>query len=175
MILTPYGYQPGSYPSEVVGSIGPNGTYLCPKDPQYNQTGEDGFYHDTHLGGDGAPQVISMGPHPSDFAVAQSYRYTPNSRGWVATKDGYIQGPYYPTAPLAPALGLPMAPVNLSDALIPETPDEIRAAAERDAKRKELTFKLSLITTAAVGISALIAIVRTSAGLRDDIRSRRTR
>lgn len=174
MILTPFGRLPnGQYPSEIVGSLGPDGTYLCPKDPQHNTTGEDGFYNDSHLGGASGPQVIAMGPAPSDFAVATSYGYTPNSRGWVATKEGYVQGPYYPQAPLA-GITYPMPLLTLSDAAVPAAvlaPDQ--AALDREARRKDLAFKLSVASTIAVGISAIIAIVRTSAGLRDDVRTRR--
>ena len=51
MILAPYGQIPGAYPNEIGYSYGPNGTYLCPHDPQFNSRGEAGFYYDTPLGG----------------------------------------------------------------------------------------------------------------------------
>lgn len=161
-ILTPYGYIKGRYPSEFQ-SIGPDGKYLCPHDPQHNTTGEDGFYNDSHFGGASGPQLISQGPVPSDFQTASTYGYTPAVRGWVATPTGYIQGSYHP-APLGDASSAAaMAVANATG------PDMFTADYQRrEEQRKNITFWLSVVTTAVVGGSALMAIYRGLKGLKQD-------
>ncbi len=200
MILTPYGKIPGGYPSEITGSIGPaHGQYLCPQDPQHNTAGEAGFYPDTPLGYTNGgnvtpPNVIAQGPVPSDFQTASSVMYTPVVRGWVATKEGFIQGPYYPQPPggmnypMSPqplgsagkakfsirrALGLGDASSVAATAAAAATmpgyvgPDMAAQAAE-DAYRKNVTFWLSVVSTSVIGASALFAIFRAAKGLRHD-------
>ena len=160
-ILAPYGFIPGRFPTEIASSIGGDGNYLCPHDPQHNTSGEDGFYSDTHLGGDSGPQVMAQGPAPSDFQHARDYQYTPVVRGWVATQGGYVQGPYYPQ----PARG---AVYPMSPAMVLGDAEADAAQAAQDKRRKDVMFWMQVITGTIIGSSALLAIFRTLKGLSHD-------
>jgi len=161
MILSPYGKLPGgAYPSESGGSIGPGESYLCPDDPQYNSSGEAGHYYDSPLGAtvDAYGRVIAQGPVPSDFDHARAYQYTPSVRGWVATPQGFVQGGYYPQAPAGAQYPATSPPVL----------GEADPAAIAKARRDQVTFWLSVITTSVVGASALFAVFRSVRGIRQD-------
>jgi hypothetical protein len=173
-ILTPYGFVPGQFPSEAQ-SIGPDVTYAFPHDPQHNTSGEDGFYSDTHLGGASGPQVIAQGPTPSDFQHARAYQYTPSVRGWTSTPGGWVQGSYYPQAAGGPArypasaLGDAAATASAAAAGATGYATPAMTAAEREeARRKNISYWISVGTAVAVGGSALLAIFRTVKGLRHD-------
>lgn len=174
MILTPYGQIPGSFPSEVTSSIGPSsGQYLCPRDPQHNTTGEDGYYDDTHLGGASGPQLVAQGPSPSDFDYAQPYGYTPMVRGWVSTPQGYVQGSFYPQPPGVapmPPISPPMLVLGNAEAAaqLIVSGNANAAEAAREKKQKNILFWATVISTSIIATGALVNAWRGFKGLRHD-------
>lgn len=164
IILAPYGQIPGAYPSEIAYSYGGDGTFLCPDDPFFNTRGEEGHYYDTQLGGLGH----SM---PTDFELAPAYGYTPMIDGWVVSKEGFNPGSWIPPNGYSPsgAYGPPMAPLSykspgpLGDPTMPMTIDDVVATIQ---EQNQKMFTLSLITTIAVAVSALVATYRTAKQIR---------
>lgn len=158
MILAPRGRIPGSFPHEIVSTQGGNLTHLCPHDPYYYQRGEAGYYHDTQLG-----QTV---PTDAELSSQWSY-YTPWNYGWVNAHSAEGRQVYWPNSWIPPH-GLspagPPAPVSLGDA----TED---ALFEQKAHNRRM-FQLSMIGTIAVATSALIAIFRTSALMREESKRR---
>jgi hypothetical protein len=85
-IVAPLGQKvAGQYPNEINYAYGGRGSYLEPHDPQFNTSGEPGFYYDTPLGG---PAI------PTDAELAQNYGYTPVQAGWINAKEGFFPGPW---------------------------------------------------------------------------------
>lgn len=192
IILTPYGQIPGAYPSEIAYSYGGDGTFMCPDDPFYNTRGEIGFYYDTQLGGPPIPKGLlarwrearrikkvlrgmnGLGHSvPTDFEIAPYYGYTPDMDGWVVAKEGFQPGSWIPPNGWNPAgaYGSSMAPPNYSypgplgglrDVVQPTPADLIATLNDHNQK----IFTLSIITTAAVAVSAILSAYRTSKQLK---------
>lgn len=94
-IPAPMGQKvPGQYPNQIQYSYGGDGHYLCPHDPQFNQTGEIGMYYDTPLGG---PQI------PTDAELATVYGRTPVAGAWITAREGYFPSPWHPPGGWNPA------------------------------------------------------------------------
>jgi len=111
-ILAPLGQKvEGQYPNEINYAYGGAGTYLCPADPQFNTSGEPGFYYDTPLGG---PAI------PTDAELAKNYGYTPVQAGWVNAKEGFFPGPWRPPGGWNPAgqYGPPMSLSGLGTSIL---------------------------------------------------------
>ncbi len=193
MILAPYGQIPGSFPYEIgyaYGPSGPNG-YLCPKDPQWNTSGEAGFYYDTPLGGGlrdrrltlkeqvrrwvnglatrGAAKRAGLGSIPTDAELASIYGYTPVNSGWIASNQGYVTGPWVPPNGYRPAgaFGPPTSLNGYGDATpgVPASANDVLAAMNAHNERM---FTLAMVTTLIGGLAATLAIVRTVKSLREE-------
>lgn len=160
IILTPYGYIPGAYPSEIARTTG-GGRPLGPFDPQYNTRGEAGFYYDTPLGGAWEGQL------PNDFQLArQRGTLTPN-QGWVAAQAGPYNGPWTP-----PNGWTPVGATGVRLALGDAAQDAAAAAtaavvAELNAHHRRV-FALTAISTAAVVLGALLGAARTARLMRQE-------
>jgi hypothetical protein len=119
---------------------------------------------------------------PTEYEISSYYGYMPQIDGWTVAKEGFQQGSWIPPNGWNPAgaYGPPMAPAGytypgpLGDA----ASDAANAAASAAAQQIDATlqahqdrmFKLTIISTAIVGISALIATVRTWKQLKRDER-----
>ena len=87
-VVAPLGQKvDGQFPYGIQYTYGGDGSYLCPYDPQWNQNGEAGFYHDTRLGG-------LHGGIPTDAELGPVYGYTPTVGGWVNAKEGFFPAPW---------------------------------------------------------------------------------
>lgn len=118
---------------------------------------------------------------PSDFELAPSYGYTPMIDGWVSAREGFNPGSWIPPNGWNPAgaYGPPMAPATysypgaLGDATLP---DPVQTAANAAAQsindtlqaHQDRMFKLTIISTTIVGLSALLATMRTWRQLKRD-------
>jgi hypothetical protein len=197
IILAPYGQIPGAYPSEIGYSYGGNGEFSVPYDPFYNTRGEPGFYHDTQLGRLPTPHVNLFGlavpmqtglltrwrmnrarrrafsglgrSVPSDFELAPTYGFTPDMDGWTVAREGFQPGSWIPPNGWNPAgaYGPPMAPRSLSgfgDAT-PATADDLIAALNAHNQK---VFTLTLVSTFAVALSAIITTIRNTKLIRQE-------
>lgn len=189
IVLAPYGQIPGSFPYGVGYSYGGNGTFMCPEDPQHYRRGEAGFYSDTPLGAPMQENVLIAGllPHavanrgllskwrersilkkaglgssiPSDHQLYNTYGFIPHMTGWVASKQGYAQSPWYlKNYRPGPLPGNGFAGPGLGD-VNADTAAVLDAMSKQNAKM----FTLTLVTTLAVSISAVVAIVRNARAL----------
>ena len=152
-IVAPFGQIPGAYPSPIAYSYGGNGKYLCPADPQFNQRGEHGFYYDTPLGA-----------IPTDAELSKNYGYTPVTSGWVTAKEGYFPSPWNPPNGWNPAgaYGPQMSLSGLRDA----TAIDLIAATNAQNARM---FKLAILSTTAVSISAMFTLWTRYKRLKHDL------
>lgn len=184
IVLTSYGQNPdGTSPPFTVNYASVNRhNNLCPPDPQFNTRGEQGMYYDTPLGGFGQSKLgrkiarwkinhtrrlMGLGDIPTDAELARVRGYTPVQSGWINTADHrFVTGPWIPPngqdysgtpAPIAlhglrglrddAAAALPLAPTDQLIATMNAHNDRI--------------FALTLVSTAAVAVSAMITIFRT--------------
>lgn len=159
-IVAPY-HRPGVFPAGIQYAYGGRGQYLCPNDPQHYQRGEAGLYADTRLGG-----------IPTDAELARNYQYTPVASGWVNFKEGYYPAPYIPPGwNAAGAYGPSMALRGLGEDAAPiltTTKAEADAVVAALNAHNQRVFKVTLISTAVVGLSALITALRTVRQLKRD-------
>jgi hypothetical protein len=143
------------YP-EIAQARGGQGNYLSPYDPYYNQRGERGWYHDTQLG-----------DIPTDAELSTAYGYTPVNSGWVNTKEGFITGPWRGGWDPAGAYGPSISLSGLGDM---SPADAASAALVSLQSQQNRAFKLMIISTSAIALSALLAAWKTSRELRKDAR-----
>jgi hypothetical protein len=192
IVLSPAGQVPNSFPYGVGYSYGGNGTFMCPDDPQQYRRGEAGFYGDTPLGAPIQEGTIVAGllPHaianrglvskwreksmlkkaglgssiPSDHQLYQTYGFIPHMTGWVASKQGYAQSPWYVKnyrpGPL-PGNGFAGPQIRGLGDLSPDTSAVLSAMNQQNTKM----FTLTLVSALAVSISAVVAIVRNARAL----------
>lgn len=180
VILMPNGYVPGTWNTEIAQTRGGNGTFLQPFDPYYNQRGERGWYYDTQLGQMRRAGLLQrlfggkqLGKIPTDAEVAKQYScYTPVKAGWINAQEPnrYIPPPWRfgwdPAGPYGPQTSLSgSGPMGETTAL-----DVLHAQTEHNRR----IFMLTLVSTAAVATSALIAAYRSSRLLRREL-AKRTR
>lgn len=179
VVLTPYGKNPdGTSPPFAVNYAGANKqAFLCPPDPQFVTRGEAGMYYDTPLGGIGdklkskiarwklnhTRKLMGLGDIPTDAELARVRGYTPVASGWINSKTSnggtvYVTGPWLPPNGYDYS-GTP-APVALSGlrGLRDATSDDLIATMNAHNDR---VFALTLVSTAAVAVSAMITIFRT--------------
>ncbi len=185
IILAPAGKVPGGFPYEIAQSRGARQDYLGPEDPQWHHKGEDGYYYDTMLG---APRMglfkrltakLGLGTIPTDFEMArgQGMPYTPVNNGWIAAKEGYFMPTYIPPYG-RPSGGLPI-PVETpgfsgfslrglrETAPVPPPASVEDVLAVMNAHNDRI-FALSLVSTTAVAVSALLTVFRTLKLIRED-------
>lgn len=160
VVLTPYGHIPGSFPTGTTFSSKGATSWAAPFDPQFYARGEAGYYYDTPLGG--------LRGAPTDFELARRTGYLPVNSGWTVTNRGYQPGNWLP-----PAGGYPGQPMATRYPLVPRGLGELPApmaspqpATAEDvlavmAAHNDRVFALTLVSTAAVTISAMITIFRT--------------
>jgi hypothetical protein len=195
VVLTPYGKIPGGYPpSGIAYQYGGNGTYLGPPDPQFYTQGEAGYYFDSPLGAARAPNFfermrikralkkIGLGAIPTDFELATVRNYLPVESGWVTTKQGYQTGPWLPPhgvwppytrAPIpgipgyAPPSNLGAVPADSDNPVVmqPATTDDVVALMNAHNDR---LFALTIVSTTAVAVSALLTVFRTLKLIKED-------
>jgi hypothetical protein len=199
MVIAPHGKVPNSFPYGIQYSYGGDGTYMCPYDPYYNQRGEIGFYHDTQLGmpaigllekfrRNRAAKAIrkqrgmrGLGSSvPGDIELAPTYGYTPHMTGWVHFKEGFYQNPWvspdgWRPSPLS-GLGCPgscpsyamhgLAQIPTNAPIDPEVASVLKAMNDHNQK----VFTLSIITTLAVAVSAIVTTIRNTKALREESR-----
>lgn len=166
IVLTPYGKIPGSFPAAITQSRGGNGEFLN-HDPYYNQRGQCGWYHDTQLGSpkpsllQRAKRALGLGAIPTDFQIASTLNYTPVMSSWVWTDQGYIQPPpWRPSAPLAGFRDSVEVPGVSPAATVDDVVQTMNAHNDR-------VFALTLVSTTAVAVSAMITIFRTLKLIRE--------
>lgn len=166
VVLTPYGHIPGSFPTGITSSYKGATTWAPPFDPQWNERGEAGYYYDTQLG---SPRRLNgLGQVPNDFELARRYGYLPVNSGWVVGDKGYQAGGWlppdggYPGQPAATRF--PLVPRGLGDLPSPvvttsgATAEDVLAVM---AAHNDRVFALTLVSTTAVAVSAIIGIFRT--------------
>jgi hypothetical protein len=188
VVLAPYGYIPGAFPSGITQSRGAgSGGYNQPYDPYYNMRGEAGFFHDTALGRakpswwqrwKARRALRGLGAIPTDFEMAQNMGYTPVASAWVASDQGYLTPPWLPPdgwaqggypPPIQPndggsrpepasAMRFQLGGLRDDAAPAPATADDLIATLNAHNDR---VFALTLVSTSAVAISAMITIFRT--------------
>lgn len=181
IILAPYGQIPGAYPSAINYSYGGGGSYLCPDDPQFNTRGEPGLYYDTQLGGSSLrsklavwrakrqiKKQLGLRGIPTDAELATVYGYTPVASGWVAAKEGYFPSPWLPPNGWNPAAQFgPMRSLNgLRGVGDPPTVPTVGVNPADDViatmnAHNQRIFALTLISTCAAGLAALLTTYRT--------------
>lgn len=197
MIVAPYGQIPGgAWPTQVGYAYGPNGTYLCPADPMYNTRGEAGLYHDTMLGlarsggyfarRRAKKALRGLGMIPTDANIAAMRGYMPFMGGWIGTPDGSRMGGYLPpgnwdsagaygvnpgaTAPWRQGFAdaTPVDVINTGAPVIdpPQQQAIDIVAALNDHNSK--VFTLTVVSTLATTIAALLTAIRTSRLLKED-------
>jgi len=126
---------------------------------------------------------------PTDFDLAPTYGWVPHIDGWVAAKEGFQPGTWVPPngwnpagsygpQMVTPGLGGYLgdaADIQVPTPTITATPDA-QAAAQAAAQQIDMTlqahqdrmFKLTIISTTIVGLSALLATLRTWKQLKRD-------
>lgn len=174
IVLAPYGQIPGAYPSEIAYSYGGSGAYEGPDDPMQFQRGEYGIYSDTMLG------RANLGQQPTDMDYAGNYQWTPVTAGWVASAEGYHPGAWVPPNGwnAAGAYGPKSWPLSgLRDA--PPIPTATKAEADSVVQalndHNDKMFKVTLVSTAIISVSALITMWRTLRMIRRDEAQLRSR
>lgn len=164
VVLTPYGHIPGSFPAAVSFNYKGATSFAPPFDPQWNERGEAGYYYDTQLGST-QRMKIGLGNAPTDFELSRRYGYMPVNHGWTLTHQGYQQGAWLP-----PDGAYPGQPQAVRSQVVPyglgELPVVTPGASAEDvlsvmAAHNDRVFALTLVSTTAVAISALIGIFRT--------------
>lgn len=122
--------------------------------------------------------VVTSGSHPSlrglgssvpgDLELYNTYSYAPHMTGWVVNKDGFVQTPWNPpngwrSSPLSGLAGPAPQLMDIPQANIdPNVAKVLQAMNDQNAKM----FTLSIITTLAVALSAVVSIVRNTRELR---------
>lgn len=131
---------------------------------------------------------LGLGSIPTDFDLAPTYGWVPMIDGWVAAKEGFQPGRWVPPNGWQPAgIYSPQlvprvlnglgdgAQITVPTPTISASP-EAQAAADAAAASINMTlqehqdrmFKLTIISTTIVGLSALIATIRTWKQLKRD-------
>jgi hypothetical protein len=197
VILTPYGANsPHGWYAEITGARGGNGTYLSqpggfPRVDHFHHTrGEPGFYYDTQLGSwqepktkigakfkgwwmrmfgapaTAAPGVLPQGGGmtPSDAELAINTQcYTPVASGWTNTQTGFVPGTWRFGWNAAGSYGPPSSLGDAGADLISVT-----------NAHNDRMFKLAIVSTAAVSISAMFTLWTRYKRLKNDlVRKRR--
>jgi hypothetical protein len=111
---------------------------------------------------------------PTDFDWAPTYGYVPQMDGFVYAKEGFHPGSWIPPNGYDPAGGfgppgfqgpnlsdIPAAPID------PNVANVLAAMNEQNSKM----FTLSLLTTLAIGISAIITITRNAKAMRAEAKA----
>lgn len=178
VVLTPYGKIPGGYPPAGITYSRKGSTeFLCSGDyldPQFNSRGEAGYYYDTPLGAPSKPgwftrmraraaaRKLGLRDIPTDFDLAKVRGYLPVQAGWVTTEQGYQTGPWLPPhgeyPPNPSRQVVPLAGLQGLREGEPATTEDVIAAMMAHNDR---IFALSLVSTTAVAVSALITVFRT--------------
>lgn len=180
VILTPYGHTPGYPPSGIAHNHKGATSWAEPFDPQHYTRGEAGYYYDTPLGRprrglkETLKGLFGLGvPSPTDFELSRRYGFQPVKTGWVTTDQGFQSGWWrpqhgdYPGRPAA--LWPPVTPCGRSNGLgqaLPPAADMPPPATAEDvlvmmAAHNDRVFALTLVSTTAVALSALITLFRT--------------
>jgi hypothetical protein len=143
---------------------GGQGGYLGPARPYpttdrfFNTRGEVGWYYDTQLGA-----------IPTDAELAKTYQcYTPVNSGWINAKEGFITGPWRFGWDPAGQYGPPTSLTGLGD----QSAVDVVAAMQAQNMRM---FKLAIVSTAAVSISAMFTLWTRYKRLKNELRHKRKR
>lgn len=182
VVLAPYGQNPNgtSPPYTVNYAFGPRpNQYLCPTDPQYNTRGVPGMYYDTPLGRPSLKgwwqrfkarrALRGLGDIPTDAELATVRGYTPVVSGWINTVgQGYVTGPWIPPdgqdysgyPPPIALKGLRGLRDIVASAPVPGTVTT-ESLLQSMQEHNDRVFTLTLVSTTAVAVSALITIFRT--------------
>jgi len=175
VILTPYGANGPGWYAETGSAKGGRGTYLKTPGPgQYpttdrffNTRGETGFYYDTQLG-------RSLRDIPTDAELATVYGYTPVASGWINAKQGFFTPPWRfgwdPAGQYGPPVSLTGSLRGLGEDMPVRTAEDVIAVL--NAHNAKL-FKLTLISTAAVSLSALFTLWTRARRLRMEMKRKR--
>lgn len=186
VILTPYGaHSPYGWYAEIAQARGGNGRYLNSGMPSYphldrmfTTRGEPGFYYDTRLGSWQAPKTKIgaavkswwerwFGPKPAmpvaalprgDGAIptdaelsTNTVCYTPVASGWTNTQNGYVPGTWRFGWNPAGSYGPPSSLSGLGETTALDVLNAQQAHNDR-------MFKLAILSTTAVSISALFTL-----------------
>jgi hypothetical protein len=103
---------------------------------------------------------------PTDFDLAPTYGYVPMMDGWVAAKEGFQPGGWIPPNAYNPAgaYGAGLVPRGLGDAVPTDVPSQaalVDVIASMQQRNNKL-FVVSLISAAAVTISAIVTTIRNA-------------
>lgn len=177
VVLAPYGRNPdGTSPPYTVNYASVNRHRLLgPHDPGHYTTGEQWMYSDTPLGGitdklkakierwklNRQRRLMGLGDIPTDAELAKVRGYTPVTSGWINTVQGqYVTGPWIP--PNGQNYSGSMPPVALSGlGQVPTQPANVDDVLAVMNAHNDRVFALTLVSTAAVAVSAMITIFRT--------------
>ncbi len=173
IVLAPYGRNPdGTSPPHTVNYSGVNRhRTLCPDDPQFNTRDQAGLYYDTPLGSpmtaigrkiqrwriNKQRRLQGLGDIPTDAELATVRGYTPVTSGWISSVSpkAFVTGPWVP--PNGQNYGGYAPPVALNGLRDGATDDVITSMNAHNDR----VFALTLVSTAAVAISAMLTIFRT--------------
>jgi hypothetical protein len=172
VVLSPFGANGGRWGMEIAQARGgrPGAkNYLGPARPYpttdrfFNTRGEVGYYYDTQLG-----QI------PTDAELVNTYQcYTPVASGWIDAKEGYITGPWRfgwdPAGAYGPQTSLHGLRGLGADTPVQTAQDVIAVMNAYNAK----LFKLTLISTAAVSLSALFTLWTRARRYRMEMKRKR--
>ncbi len=183
VVLAPYGRNPdGTSPPYTVNYAGVNRhKRLGPADPQFNTRATPGMYYDTPLG---AParrpgwikrlkinhqrRLMGLKDIPTDAELAHTYGYTPVQSGWIPSTNGeYVTGPWVPpNGQNYSGYPPPIAFAGLGQDTTSQPPTIEDVLATMNA-HNDRVFALTLVSTAAVAVSAMITIFRTLRLIRE--------
>lgn len=103
-----------------------------------------------------------LGAIPTDAELSTVYQYTPVTSGWVAAKEAFFPSPWLPPNGWNQAGAYGPQPQLRG---VGETsPDDVIASLNAHNQR---VFALTMVSTAAVAISALLGAFRTIKALRE--------
>jgi len=108
---------------------------------------------------------------PTDDELTSEYGWTPMISGWVTTKEGRFSAPYRPPNNWGPAgpwadWNRPFRP-GFGDAA-PIAPPSIQDVMASINEHNQKVFTLTIVSTFAVALSALLTAIRTAKLMRQE-------
>lgn len=106
------------------------------------------------------PSTMLGSSIPGDFDLQPTYGFVPQMSGWVSSKSGPVQSPWTPPNGWRPS---PLS--GLGDAV---NSDAAAILSEMQQQNRKM-FTLSVLTTLAVGVSAVVAVIRNAKAIKSAV------